>query len=303
MTAPEGGFYSALDADTEGEEGKFYVWTAKQLAEVLKNKDDLELARKVYAGDGPNFEGKYRILRLDRPLAEIAGELKLSEDELLKKLEPVKKRLFDERAKRLRPFLDTKVLTAWNGQMIAGYAVAGKVLGEKKYVEAAARAADFVLKNLRSKDGRLFRTWSAAPGQKPQARLNGYLDDYAFLVHGLLCLHDTTGEKKWLDEAQGLTEVMVKFHADDKAGAFYYTSSDHEKLFARAKDQYDGAQPCGNSMAARNLVRLWVKTKDAKYRKLAERTMRALAVPFRSNPAGLTLLGSAMGLYLDAEKK
>src|SRR5262249_41420494 len=164
-----------------------------------------------------NFEGKYTILRLKRPLAEIAAERKLSEDELLKRLEPLKKKLLAERAKRPRPFLDKKVITGWNGQMIAGYAVAGKALGEKKYVETAAKAADLILKNLRTKEGRLKRTWGAAPGGKAEARGHGYLDDYAFLVHGLLCLHDATGEKKWLDEAKALTEVTEKFFGDEHA--------------------------------------------------------------------------------------
>src|SRR5262249_12051162 len=159
---------------------------------------------------------------------------------------PVRQKLFAARARRPRPFLDTKVLTAWNGEMIAGAALAGQVLGEKQYIDMASKAADFVLKNMRTKDGRLLRTYGAAPGQKGEARLNGYLDDYAYLVHGLLCLHDATGTARWLDEAKALTDVMIKFHADEKVGAFYYTSNDHEKLFARSKDQSDGAQPAAN---------------------------------------------------------
>jgi uncharacterized protein YyaL (SSP411 family) len=304
LTAPEGGFYSALDADSEVEEGKFYVWTPKELRDLLPEKADRELFLKVFGADaGPNFEEKYNILRLPKPLAELAAELKLGEEQLRKKLGPMKQKLFAVRSKRERPFLDTKVLTAWNGEMIAGYAVAGQALGEKQYVETATRAADFILKHMRTKEGRLLRTWGAAPGKKGEARLNGYLEDYAFLVHGLLCLHDATKEKRWLDEAKALTDVMVKFFDDGKVGGFYHTSSDHEKLFARAKDQYDGAQPCGNSMAARNLVRLWVKTGDAKYKKLAEKTIRSLAIPYRNNPGSLTTLGSAIGLYLDAAKK
>jgi len=303
LTAPVGVFYSALDADSEGEEGKFYVWTDKELTALLPGKDG-DLFRKVYGLDGPaNFEEKYHILTLPQPLAKRAEEAKLSVEQLLKRLEPLKKKLFDVRAQRPRPFLDTKVLTAWNGQMIAGYAVAGQALGERKYLDTAAKAADFLLKTMRTKDGRLLRTYGAAPGKKAEARIAGYLDDYAFLVHGLLCLHDATRDKKWLDEARALTDTMIKFHHDDKAGGFFYTSSDHEKLFARAKDQYDGAQPSGNSMAARNLVRLWVKTGDAKYKALAEKTFKALALPLKANPSGLTTLASAIGLYLDAAKK
>src|SRR5207249_106078 len=120
----------------------------------------------------------------------------------------LRQKLFEARGKRPRPFLDTKVLTAWNGQMIAGYAVAGQVLKEPRYLAAAARAADFVLKTLRTREGRLLRTFSARPGAGPEARLNGYLDDYAFLTHGLLCLHHATGDKRWLDEARALADTM-----------------------------------------------------------------------------------------------
>jgi uncharacterized protein YyaL (SSP411 family) len=304
LTAPEGGFWSALDADSEGVEGKFYVWTAKEIDEVLANDADAKLFKQVYGADGtPNFEEKLHILTLPVPLAGRAAGLKTTEQELEARLSGLRKKLFDVRSKRPRPFLDTKILTAWNGQMIAGAAMAGDALGDKSSVAAAVKAADFILKNLRTPDGRLLRTYGAAPGQKAEAKLNAYLDDYAFLAHGLLCLHDVTGDKRWLDEARALTDTMVKFYEDPKDGAFFYTSNDHEKLFARLKDQYDSAQPAANSVAARNLVRLWVKTGDEKYAKLAERTFRALAGPLKANPTGLTALADALGLYLDAKKK
>jgi uncharacterized protein YyaL (SSP411 family) len=212
MTSPEGAYYSALDADSEGEEGKFYVWTDKEIDSALAGASDARLFKRVYGLNDPaNFETTYHILVLKKPLAEQAKDLKLSEDELEAKLVPLRQRLLEARAKRPRPFLDTKVLTAWNGQMIAGAALAGQALGEKKYVEMAAKAADFILKNLRTRDGRLLRSYGAAPGQKSEARLNGYLDDYAYLVHGLLCLHDVTSEARYLDEAKALTDTMVKF--------------------------------------------------------------------------------------------
>ncbi len=304
MTAPDGGFYSALDADSEGEEGKFYVWIDKDLEAVLTDKDEAKLFKTVYGlNEAPNFESKYHILTLPRSLAARATDLNLTGDQLDAKLAIPRQKLFDVRAKRPRPFLDTKILTAWNGEMIAGAALAGQALDDKKAIQMAEKAADFVLKNLRSKDGRLLRTYGAAPGQKPEARLNAYLDDYAFLVHGLLCLHDVTGDKRWLEEAKTLTDTMIKYYADAKAGAFFYTSSDHEKLFARAKDQYDGAQPSANSIAARNLVRLWVKTGDDKYKEQAEKTFKAMAATMKSNPTRLTTMLDALGLYLDAQKK
>ncbi len=303
LTAPEGGFYSALDADSEGEEGKFYVWTAKDIDAALANKEDAALFKKVYGADGPpNFEEKYHILVLAKPLAETAKGLKMSEEQLEARLAPLREKLLAARAKRPRPFLDTKVLTGWNGQMIAGAARAGEALGEKKHIDRAVRAAEFVLKNLRKQDGRLLRTYGAAPGQKAEARLNAFLDDYGFLVHGLLTLHDVTKEKRWLDEAKALTDTMVKYHFDEKQGGFFYTSNDHEKLFARAKDQHDGAQPSGNSMAALNLVRLWAKTGDERYAKLADKTLKALSAPLKMNPTGLTGMAEALALYLDKKR-
>ncbi len=303
MTSPEGAFYSALDADSEGEEGKFYIWTPKEVDTVLAGQTGLGLFKKVYGLSEPaNFESRYHILCLKKSLADRAKELKRSEEELDQQLSPLRQKLFEVRAKRPRPFLDTKVLTAWNGQMIAAAALAGQALGDPKAIAAAGKAADFILKNLKTQDGRLLRTYGSAPGQKAEARLNGYLDDYAYLVHGLLTLHDVTGEGRFLDEARTLTETMVKLHQDADRGGFYFTSNDHEKLFARSKDQHDGAQPAGNSMAARNLVRLWIKTRDDRYRKLAETTIKSLSGPLKSNPSSLAALADALGLYLEAKK-
>jgi uncharacterized protein YyaL (SSP411 family) len=303
MTSPEGGFYSALDADSEDEEGRFYVWTNRELNAALPEKAQARLLRSVYgAEDGYNFEGKYHILRLPRPLAEAAKEHKLSEKELDARLTPLRARLLAARAKRVRPFLDTKVLTAWNGQMIAGLARAGAALEDKQAIAAAEKAAALVLAKLRTRDGRLLRTYGAAPGEKAQGKLNAYMDDYAYLVHGLLALHDVTRGQRWLEEAKALTAKMIEHHADAKLGGFYYTSNDHEKLFARAKDQYDGVQPAGNSAAARNLTVLWMKTGEAKYRKEAERTFKALAGPLKTSPSSLCALAEALGMYLEARK-
>jgi uncharacterized protein YyaL (SSP411 family) len=303
MTSPEGGFYSALDAETGGEEGRFYVWTDQEIDAVLTDKALASVFRKVYGADGePNFESKYHILTLPKPPDAPASKLKMTEEEVLARLAPACKKLFEARAKRPRPFLDTKVLTSWNGEMIAGFAVAGRLLGEQSFVRTAARAADFVLKHLRTPEGRLLRTFGSQPGQPGQARGNAYLDDYAFLVHGLLCLHDATDEKRWLDEAKALTDTMVQYYADKDRGGFFFTSNDHEKLFARSKDQHDGAQPSGNSVAARNLVRLWAKTGDDRYRALAEKTFKAFAGPLKLNPTSLTAMADALDLYLDSQE-
>jgi uncharacterized protein YyaL (SSP411 family) len=300
LTSPDGAFYSALDADADGEEGRFYVWTGAEIDAVLTGSGDADLFKRVYAADGqPNFEGKYHILLLPESLAARAKEMKLTEEQLEARLAPLRQKLLEARAKRPRPALDTKVLTAWNGQMIAAYATAGRLLQEPKYVATANQAADFVLQNLRTKEGRLQRTYGAAPGQQAAARLTAYLDDYAFLVHGLLALREATGEAKRLEEARSLTDRMVQWHADEKNGGFFYTSHDHEKLFARAKDHYDGAQPSGNSVAAANLVRLWRLTGEQRYRALAEKTFKAFATELKSNPSGLTTMAEALANLLE----
>jgi uncharacterized protein YyaL (SSP411 family) len=303
LSSPEGGFYSALDADSEEEEGRFYVWTDDEIDAVLTDKADAKLFRDVYGAGTPNFEGKLHILVLPAALADQAKDKKMSEEELEGKLAPLRKKLFEARSKRTRPFLDTKILTSWNGQMIAGYAVAGQSLEQPKYVERAAKGADFILKTLRSDSGRLLHTYGAAPGEKPAAKLNAYLDDYASLIHGLLCLHDATNDKKWLDEAIKLADQMIKHHEDEKDGGFFYAAADQEKLFARAKDQYDGVQPCGNSMAALVLVQLWQKTGEERYQKLAEKTLQAFAAPVKNYGTNLTTMAEALSLYLDAKEK
>jgi uncharacterized protein YyaL (SSP411 family) len=302
MTSPEGAFYSALDADSEGEEGRFYVWTAKELAAAL-DKDDLQFFRRVYgAKDGYNFEGKYHVLRLPTPLAELAEEQKTTEAKLEARLAPLRKKLFDVRARRERPFLDKKVLTGWNGQMIAGLARAGDALGDKDAVASARKAADFLLKTMKTKEGRLLRSYAAAPNEKAKARHTAFLDDYAYLVHGLLTLHEVTKEKRWLDESKALTQVMSKFFAAER-GAFYFTPSDGEKLFARAIDQYDAVQPSGNSQAAANLIRLWIVTGDKKYADQAEKTFKVLSATLKNEPATLTTLADALAVWLAKKGK
>jgi uncharacterized protein YyaL (SSP411 family) len=303
MTSPEGAFYSALDAESDHEEGKFYIWTAAEIDAALP-RADAELFKKVYGVDrGPNFEGKANVLLLPKPLAAVASELKLTEEQLLARLRPIQQKLFDVRAKRTRPFLDTKIITSWNGLMIAGYADAAVALQNPAYAEAGERAAAFLLGHLRTKEGRLLRTYAGQPDGKPEAKLNAYLEDYALLVHGLLSLHDATGKKKWLDEAVALTETMITHHHDQARGGFFFTSHDHEKLFARAKDQYDGSTPSGNSIAALNFVRLARKTGAERYRKLAEETIKAFTAALKNNPAGSTAMARALTLWLDLKEQ
>ena len=300
MTSPDGGFYSALDADSNEKEGEFYVWTADEIKKVLGNDADTTLFKAVYGVTAPNFEDKYHILRLPKAMAEIAKDQNLTEAELLAKLEPLKKKLFDVRAKRERPFLDTKIIAAWNGQMIAGYAKAGQIFQDKAYTNAAITAADFILTKMRDKDGRLLRIYAAPPGEKPRATGAAFLDDYAYLIHGLLNLYDATGDKKWLDAAKQLTDAVVKWYGDGQKGGFYFTASDSEKLFARAKDSYDGVQPSGNSQMARNLLRLGAKTKEDAYRDRGARTVKAFGLALRTSPTTMPTMLRALDELLDA---
>ncbi|HEV3436501.1 MAG TPA: DUF255 domain-containing protein [Gemmata sp.] len=300
MVNPEGGFYSALDADSNHKEGEFYVWTLEEIKAVLGNDADTAFLSRVYSVAAPNFEGKFHILRLPKPLIEIAKDQKLTEEQLLAKLEPLKAKLFSARAKRERPFLDTKVICAWNGQMIAGCARAGEVFKNKEYTQMAVTAANFLLTKMRGADGRLFRLWATVPGEKPAAKGVAFLDDYAYLIHGLLNLHDATGDKKWLDEAKTLTDLAITWYGDDKRGGFYYTPSDGEKLFARSKESYDGVQPSGNAQMARNLLRVWQKTKDDKYKDQCVKTIKVFALALRTGASSVPTLAQCLDELLDA---
>jgi uncharacterized protein len=304
MTSPEGGFYSALDADSEGKEGEFYVWNPEEIEKVIDNKKDAALFRAVYGVSGnPNFEEKSFILKLSRTMSEIAKEQKISEEELNAKIQATKTKLLEYRGKRPRPFLDTKILTSWNGQMIAGYALAGKILKQKEYLATAEKAADFILKNLKTKKGRLLRTYGKNAEGKSEAKLNAYLDDYANFIHGLLVLFDATKEKRWLEEAKSLAETMIQLHGDGEKGGYFYTSKDHEKLFARVKDYTDNVLPGGNGASVRNFLTLAKETGDGKYRQLAEKSFKQFAAGFKMSPTSVPTFAETLQVYLSTNKE
>lgn len=298
MRHPQGGFYAALDADSNGKEGEFYVWTAEELEKIL-GKADAMLFRAAYGVSGaPNFEEKAYVLRINRSWSEVATDQKMSEEEFRKKIDELKAKVLAAREKRERPFLDTKIITAWNGLTIAGLAMAGKILKNETYVQNAAQAADFILANSRNREGRLYRSYILVEGKVAPQSL-GYLDDYAYFVHGLLNLHDATGEAKWLTEAKALTDLTIKWFSGEGKGGFFYTASDHEKLFARPKEYSDGVQPSSNAVVARNLVRLGHKLKDDQYTKLAEKTFRQFAAILKGTPSNAPAMAEALHLYLD----
>jgi uncharacterized protein YyaL (SSP411 family) len=302
LTTPEGAFYSSLDADSEGKEGAYYVWTGDELAAVLGTGPAADRFRRVYSTDRPNFEEKSHILRLAKPFAELAKAEMRSEDELVSDLAPLRMKLLAVREKRLRPERDSKVLAGWNGLMIAGYARAGEAVKQPEYIAIAAKAADFLLTKMADRDRRLSRVWAAVPGRPAQAHGVAFLEDYAQVAHGLLALHQATGEAKWLAAAGKVTDAGLKWHQDEKRGGFFTTAHDHEKLFARGKDYYDGATPSGNGLMARNLVRLWVLTKDERYKAAAEKTLTAFAPVLRLNPSAAPVTADAVSLWADLSR-
>ena len=272
LTAEEGGFYASLDAESEGEEGKFYVWDLAEIKSALSG-EEFNLFASIYGlNAAPNFEGKYYAPQLDQPLVDHAKRLDLTVDELQAKLEPIRQKLLDARSKRIKPPLDSKILTGWNGLMIRGFADSGRILKQQVYLDTATRAADFVLENLTDGNHRLFRTHTDG-----QAKLNAYLIDYACLIDGLLALHQATGDAKWLQEAEKFQQKQDELFWDDIAGGYFYTSKDHEALLARSKKPIDSAIPAGNSISAGNLNYLAQQTNDDNYRRRAEQTVISAA--------------------------
>ena len=250
MTSPEGGFHSSTDADSEGEEGKFFVWTPDEVKAILGEEEARRLCAYYDITEAGNWEGK-SIPNTPRTLEQIASWLKIGPDALQSSLESSRKKLYEARQKRIPPGLDDKILTSWNGLMIGAMAEGARILGDPRYRAAAERAADFILKTLRAPDGRLLRTYRA-----DKAHLNAYLDDYAYFCGGLIDLYEAGGSAGYLTEAVGLAErILSDFGAED-GGGFYNTSRDHERLILRHREGHDGATPNANASAALALARL-----------------------------------------------
>ncbi len=269
MRGPEGGFYSALDADSEGEEGRFYVWTPAQIRAVLGAGAGTDAVLAHYGvTEGGNFEGA-SILHLAGGAGAPAPE----------GLDAARAALYAARAKRVWPGLDDKRLTSWNALAIAALAEAGAVLERPDYVEAAASCASFLLDAVRDDEGRLLRTYKDG-----DARLNGYLEDHAFLLEALLTLYESSLEAEWFEQARALAETMVERFGDDERGGFFSTSSDHEQLIAHRKEIGDHPIPSGNSAAALGLLRLAALTGERRYENEARRVLDLFAKPAVGHP-------------------
>ena len=296
MTAAEGGFFSSLDAETGSGEGAYYVWSRDEVKDVLGAGPDVEVFSQVYGlKRESNFEGGRYVLLQPRPLAEQADKLRTTPEKLESLLSPLRTRMLAARENRPGPLRDDKIITAWNGLMIAAYADAYRILKNDAYRRAAENCAEFLLRRLREPGGRLLRTYRAG-----QARLPAYLEDYAFLVHGLLRLHAATGESRWLDQARGLTDRMIADFSDTQEGGFFFTASDHESLLTRSKDPYDGALPGANSVAVLDLLAISRATGEKSYLEPARKTLESLSTALSQNPAAMPLLLVGLQEYLDA---
>jgi uncharacterized protein len=293
MIDQAGGFYAALDAETDSQEGRYYVWSREEV-ESLLGADEFALFADVYglAGEA-NFEERY-IPLLARPLAELARERDLTETQLDQRLRPIRQKLLASRSGRPRPLTDTKILTGWNGLAIRALADAGRVFHDEHYQAAGIRAAEFVLSKLRDSQGRLLRVFAGG-----QAKTPAYLDDYAFLVDGLIALHRATKDDRWLRAAGELTDAQLELFWDDRAGGFFHTSPLHEQLIARSKLAADNVMPSGNSVAAANLLYLAGALDKPDYRARAEKCVQAAAPIFEENPAAAVQLAVAVAALVE----
>ena len=268
ITSPEGGLWSAIDAETHGHEGAYYVWTLDELAAALGPEDAGFLATLLGYDRAPFFEGDSYVLHLPAPLAEQAARRQMSRDELLAEIAPLRSKLLAAREERDRPLVDDKVLADWNGMAIGGLAAAGAALGDREIVERGSRAADFVLGNLRAST--LLHSWRGG-----EARIPAFLSDYVFLVRGLLELHQATDEERWLEAAAELTEEQIERLADPRGG-FFVAGEGPDVLF-RSKEIFDGALPSANAVAILNLLELTLRTGEGRWWATAEAALRAFA--------------------------
>jgi uncharacterized protein YyaL (SSP411 family) len=291
MLDPDGGFYSTQDADSEGEEGKFFVWTPDEIREVLGEDADEFIAAygvtrhgNASTGSAHGFEGKN--------ILEFVGDM-----EQRPALAGARRKLFEAREKRVHPGRDEKILTSWNGLMLAAFAEAARVLGRDDYRRVAERNAEFLLRELRRDNGRLLRTWKTG-----EAKLNGYLEDYAYLIEGLLELYQTTFDPCWFAAAQELAETMLEHFADSE-GRLYDTSDDHETLITRPRDLQDNATPSGNAMAATTLLKLAGFSNDLRYVDIAHDALAQMQPMMSQYPLGFGQWVQALSYTLAKPKE
>jgi uncharacterized protein YyaL (SSP411 family) len=296
MTSEEGGFYSAEDADSEGEEGKFYVWTPDELEAIL-DPDEASLAARYWdVTERGNFEGK-NILHVARPPEAVADEFGLSTEELWARIATIRAKLFAVREERVRPGRDEKILAAWNGLMLRSFALAARVTGREDYRKAAIKNATFIVEKL-EEDGRIHRSYKDG-----RARFNGYLEDYAMVADGLVALYEATFETRWLVEADALLDAVSELFWDEEKRVFYDTPADHEELVTRPRDVYDNAAPSGTSVATEVLLKLALFLDRSDYRQRAEDVLEELAGGMEKVPSGFGRLLCALDLSISETRE
>jgi uncharacterized protein len=300
MTASGGAFFSAEDADSEGAEGKFYLWNAAEIRNVLE-ADDAELAMTLFdIKDEGNFDDPgigskagLNILHETKSITELAEDLGFPIDQLKSRLERIRNRLFTERERRIHPRKDDKILTDWNGLMIAALAFGGQVFDEPRYIEAAQKAANFIMGNMRSPDGRLFHRF-----REGQAAIEANIDDYAFFIWGMINLYEATFDIRYLRDALELNGDMLDHFWDKSERGLYFTADDAEKLPVRQKELYDGALPSGNSIAALNLYHIGRITGIMGYEGQAEDIINMSSGQVRRSPQAFAMLLCALDFEL-----
>ncbi|HBZ57411.1 MAG TPA: hypothetical protein DEO88_18575 [Syntrophobacteraceae bacterium] len=289
MTAPSGGFYSAEDADSEGREGWFYVWTPDEVSQILGPELGNLFCRFYDVSPAGNFEHGKSIAHISTPLVAFAAQHGMEVDALRGQMEGARQQLFLARKQRIHPFKDDKILASWNGLMIGALAKGHQVLGEPAYADAARRAADFILDTLRDSSGRLLRRY-----RNGHVAYRAYLDDYAFLVWGLLDLYETVFEVRYLREAVRLNREMLDLFWDEVGGGCFFSPHDGEELIVRDKDLYDGAVPSGNSVAGLNLLRLSHLTGELPLEQKAEQLLDAFSGMVGDYPMAYTQFLNAL---------
>jgi len=285
MTSPEGAFYCAEDADSEGEEGKFYVFDREEIEEVLGLEEMHKYCNIYDITPEGNFEGMSIPNLIPFTAAEIAEQRDLNVLALQTDLEEARQKLFEYREQRIHPSKDDKVLTSWNGMMIAALARGSKRLQKPEYAQAAVRAAEFIWNHMRREDGRLLARYRDGHAAYP-----AYVDDYAYLIWGLQELYEATGQTVQLERALVLKDQLIQLFWDSENGGFYFTGTDNEQLLTRTKETYDGAMPSGNSVAAWSLARLAAVTQDEELREYAARTVDAFAGTVKQYPPGYSMM-------------
>ena len=300
MTSPEGGFYSAEDADSEGMEGKFYVWSVDEIREILNEKDAQLFITTYNLTEHGNFsdestkaETGNNIPHLKYGIHEVAKRIKLDEAELETRLENIRQKLFAVRENRVHPYKDDKILTDWNGLMITALAKTARVLNNKQIEDVAVKSMNYILTKMRKPDGKLLHR-----SRDGEVSIQATIDDYAFVIWGLLELYETTFNTKYLKTAVEFQEIQNKYFWDKTKGGFFFTASDAEELLTRSKDIYDGAIPSGNSVSFNNLLKLGKLTANSNFEELAAQMSKTFSDAVNNAPSGTTMMLQGLNFAL-----